>query len=163
MKKVFSIITLLVLVTIIAQSSFAFDKQNKSGGQSNYKQKNDQPDPPEPQENPYQPIPLQTHITPNGVQWGQTSGEASRWNFNTDVVNKTGKVIPKGALVEYTYSSNLPGYFQTNQGGKSSIKGSMVLKEALAPNASLFIGTVVFVTTKKPASIVCKANYMKKK
>src|SRR5436853_345269 len=110
MKKIFSIITLLVLVTIIAQSSFAFDKQSQSGGQSNYKpDKNDTPDP---KENPYQPIPLQTHITPNGVQWGQTSGEASRWNFNTDVINKTGKVIPKGALVEYTYSSNLPGYFQ---------------------------------------------------
>jgi hypothetical protein len=161
MKKIFSIITLLVLVTIIAQSSFAFDKQSQSGGQSNYKpDKNDTPDP---KENPYQPIPLQTHITPNGVQWGQASGEASRWNFNTDVVNKTGKVIPKGALVEYTYSSNLPGYFQTNQGGKSSIKGSIVLKEALAPNAPLFIGTVVFVTTKNPANIICKANYMKKK
>jgi hypothetical protein len=163
MKKLLSTITILMLVTIIAQSSFAFDKKSQSGGQSNYKPKDDQPDPPEPKENPYIPIPLQSRITVSAVQWAQSSGEASRWNFSTDVINKTGKVIPKGALIEYTYSSNIPGYFQTNQGGKSSIKGSVVLKEALAPNAPLFLGMVVFVTTKNPANIVCTAKYMKKK
>lgn len=161
MKKIFSIITLLLLVTIIAQSGFAFDKKNQAGGQSSYKP--EQNDPPEPTENPYQLIALESRITLNNVQSGQASGEASRWNFHAEVANKTGKIIPKGALVEATYSSTLPGYFQTNQGGKSTVKYSVVLKEALAANGTLFIGTVVFVTTRNPAAIKCKAFYKKKK
>jgi hypothetical protein len=161
MKKLLSTITILMLVTIMAQSSFAFDKKKQPGGQSDYKQKEDQPDPPDPKDNPYTLIPLQSRIEVSGVQWAQTLGEASRWNFRTEVVNKTGKVIPKGARIEYTYTSNMPGYFPATPGGES-VKGSMVLQEALAPNASLYLGIVVFATTKNPAKIVCKAFYKKK-
>ena len=161
MKKIFSIITIMLLVTIIAQSGFAFEKKSQVGGQSGYKPGQNEPQ--EPTENPYQLIPMGSRITLNNVQWAQSAGEASRWNFHAEVVNTTNKVIPKGALVEATYSSTLPGYFQTNQGGKPTVKYSVVLKEALAANGTLFIGTVVFVTTKNPANIKCKAVYKKKK
>jgi hypothetical protein len=84
------------------------------------------------------------------------------WCFHGFVTNTTGKGIPKGARINYYFSSSKPGYFQTAGGGLSTLQGTLYLKEPLAANASLFIGSVTFVTTRNPPQINGTAQYWKR-
>jgi hypothetical protein len=84
--------------------------------------------------------------------------EPTIWYFHGYITNKTNKSVPRGTRIDYTFSSNKPGYFQ---GGVSVLKRYMILQEALPVNGQLFVGGVTFVATNNPAQIIGKAEYVK--
>lgn len=149
MKKVFSTMMILMAMTMFALTGIAGAQHGK-------------PEPKDPPEKePYIYIKMgckavfQTKTSPASLN------EPTRWTFHGYITNTTGKVIPKGAFIEYHFSSSKPGYFQTNSGGVPALNKTVVLQEALPVNGELFVGSVVFVTTKNPAQISGTAFYRK--
>src|SRR5689334_1906470 len=116
-KPIFSMMIALLLVSALTLPSLAGEQKGKpGGGQSNYKpDKPDQPDPEPGDPNMY--IKVDCKAVLQGVQYGKAMNEASNWYYHGTLINKTGQVIPKGAKIEYSFSSSKPGYFQTNTGG----------------------------------------------
>ena len=127
-----------------------------------------QPGKPEPRELPEKPDPYEYfNVGCSAVFQSKTStptlNDPESWYFHGYITNTTGKVLPKGARIEYTFSSNKPGYFQTNSGGVPTLSKTLYLTEPLAKNAELFVGGMTFVSPKTPVKINGTAKYWKKK
>jgi hypothetical protein len=148
MKKVFSTMMILMAMTMFALTGLAGAQHGK----------------PEPQPIEKEPF-IYINVGCSAVFQNKTSpvsfNEPTKWYFHGYITNTTGKALPKGARIEYHYSSNKPGYFQTSTGGVPTFNSAIYLKEPLAANAKLFIGGVTFVTTKNPAQIKASAQYRK--
>jgi hypothetical protein len=150
MKKIFSTMMILMAITMTAMTSLAGAQHGK----------------PEPKEPPEKEPYIYIKVGCAAVFQSKTSpaslNDPTSWYFHGYVTNTTGKVIPKGARIEYNFSSSKPGYFQTNSGGVPTLHKTMYLKEALAANGKVFVGGVTFVTTKNPAQVSGSAQYWKR-
>jgi hypothetical protein len=157
MKKLLSTMTILMAITMITMTSLA-------GGFAGQQQ----PGKPEPRELPEKPDPYEYfNVGCSALFQSKTStptlNDPESWYFHGYIKNTTGKVLPKGAMIVYNFSSNQPGYFQTNSGGVPKLGKTLYLTEALAVNAELFIGGMTFVSSKNPIKINGTAKYCKKK
>jgi hypothetical protein len=148
MKKIYSTMMILMVVTMMAITGLA-------GGQSGKPEKR------EPKENEEQRIPLQCTTVFQSKTSPTSLNEPTSWFFHGYITNKTGQVIPKGARIEISFSSSKPGYFQTNSGGVPVLRKVMMLQQALGVNGQLFVGGLTFVTTNNPAQITGHAEWVK--
>jgi hypothetical protein len=149
MKKVFSTMMILMAMTMFTLTGLAGAQHGK----------------PEPKDPPEKEPFIYINMGCKAVFQSKSSpvslNDPTNWYFHGYVTNTTGKVIPKGARIEYHFTSSKPGYFQTKTGGVPTLNGVIYLKEALATNAELFVGGVTFITTKNPAQIKGSAQYRK--
>jgi hypothetical protein len=149
MKKVFSTMMILMAMTMFALTGLAGAQHGK----------------PEPKDPPEKEPYIYINMGCSAVFQNKTSpvslNEPAKWYFHGYVKNTTGKVLPKNARIEYHFSSNKPGYFQTNSGGVPSLSGITTLKEPLGINAQLYVTGMTFVTTKSPVQIAGTAQYRK--
>lgn len=140
MKKVYSTMMILMFLTAVVISGLAGAQSGKPQG-------------PEPKENE----PIIVKLDCKAVFQSKTSpvslNDPTSWYFHGYITNKTGQVIPKGAKIEYSFSSSKPGYFQTGTGGVPVLRKSMILQQALPQNGQLFVGGLTFITTNNPAQV----------
>jgi hypothetical protein len=145
MKKLFSTTMLLMIVSMLMITGMAGGrdsrpaKLNPQGGESQHIKLDCK-------------AVLQSKTSPLSLH------DPTIWYFHGYITNKTNKPVLKGTRVDYTFSSNKPGYFQ---GGVSVLKRYVILQEALPVNGQLFVGGVTFVTTNNPAQFIGKAEYVK--
>jgi hypothetical protein len=154
MKKAVSTIMILLAITMIALSALAASPANRHRGK---------PTSPEfAERESYTCVNFACNAVFQSKSAPASLNAPTVWYFHGFVTNTTGKGIPKGARINYYFSSSKPGYFQAAGGGLSTLQGTLYVKEPLAANASLFVGSVTFVTSRNPPQINGTAQYWKR-
>lgn len=156
MKTTYSMMFIALLMVFALALPAVAQTPRKGPGSSNIK--DDKPQPPE----PVQTVALECKLSFQSKNKPAQVSEPTTWRYHAEIINTTGKPVPKGTKIDYRFTSKTKGYFWTNQGSVLAITKTLVLPAALPINDDWFLGNVVYKSVAEPV-INCSASYKKTK